>query len=318
MGFFQGVAKAVGEISEENFTRRERQKDRDLQVQRDSDAFEREKQLAKYRSDLETRQALMLNNVKSSRSGSSGKSDQMAGDLAKLKAMGVSDENIQRIASTESPEAIGNITSMISDRYEQAAEISPSMAQEFRTNLNPLLAENLIINPSKEESFRIDGWDEVLTTTTPGGGAVWLDPEVAPADASEVGRIEERIIARTQRLANSEAKKLNTALTEITGRMEGATGSQLALLESAADVLGKRLESVSAALESEQFEPLLQLYGTSPVDSTLEAFGGTVRKEQLDPAFNEEYEPMQPFDFEGRSEAETEALQLLFRRLNLG
>lgn len=71
MSFWIGAAKAVGEISEENFTRREKEKDREFQTKRDSESFEREKQLLKYRSDLETRQNLLLSNLKKTRGGSS-------------------------------------------------------------------------------------------------------------------------------------------------------------------------------------------------------------------------------------------------------
>lgn len=60
MGFWQGMAKAVGEISEENFTRRERQKDRDLQTKRDEEGRKHDFALADHRARLEERQAELL------------------------------------------------------------------------------------------------------------------------------------------------------------------------------------------------------------------------------------------------------------------
>lgn len=318
MGFWQGVAKATSEISEENFRRKEQERQREFQSERDEDAFKKQKLLADYKAKLETRQALLLEKVKDGRASASASSDTIANDLAKLKAIGVSEENISRIQQSGNAKAIGDITKEIMSKYESAAEISSQMAQEFKLNLNPFLSENLVVDPSSEETFSIDGLDEVFTTTVPGAAAVVLEPAVAPAEASEIKFVEERIIGRTQRAANSELTKLNSALTEISKRMEGSQGSGRALLESAASVLRKRLELVQSAVESESFEPLLQIYGTAPVDATLEAFGGTVSRDVLDPAFNEEYTPADPFDFSGKSELEVEALQTLFRRLNLG
>lgn len=67
MGFAQGFTKGFIRQSEMNQARRESEADREFTAQRDTDAFERQKQLAAYESRLSLKQARLLDKLKGDR-----------------------------------------------------------------------------------------------------------------------------------------------------------------------------------------------------------------------------------------------------------
>jgi len=292
MSFWSGAAKAVGEISEERFRRQEQEKEREFTSERDKDTFERQKQLAKYQSDLETRQNLLVNRLSSSRGSAAKDSEKLSTSLAQLQAIGVDEENLQKIQSVSNSESVSNITKIISEQYEAALEAGPSFAQEFRANINQYLESGLVINPSEEVSFEFDG--EVFETASPGSaGLVFDERPVAPAELAEIEKVEQRIVRDTITVAKTDSSRINTAVTQLNQLKEQANSTEREALRFTELVLLNRRELISQATNywSENQDPsaIFQLYGTQNTDAILESLGTRVKKTQLSPMFNQDY-----------------------------
>jgi hypothetical protein len=306
VGFAAGFTKGFIRQSEMNQARREQEADREFTAKRDEEAFERQKQLADYQAKLETRQQMLLSGLASRRGAASKDASKISTDFAQLQAIGVDEENLQRIQSTNNPESISNITKMISDQYEAALEAGPQFAQEFRTNINQYLETGLVINPSEDVSFEFQG--EIFDTTQPGSaGLVFDERPTAPAELTEIEKVEERVVRDTITAAKTDNSRINTAVTQLNKLKEQADPTERAALQYTEQVLLNRRELIEQATNfwSENQDPsaVFQLYGTQNTDAILESLGTRVKKTQLSPMFNQDYGKGANLDLSGVPDA---------------
>lgn len=119
MGFFQGVAKAVGEISEENFTRRENQKARDLQVKRDEEG--RKHDFALLEKRIAADQQSLIAKMRASRAAASSTATDYTSAIEALNQQipdGTEGKAEYMAAVKANPSAAQEILNTISDRQD--------------------------------------------------------------------------------------------------------------------------------------------------------------------------------------------------------
>lgn len=320
MSFATGFTKGFIRQSEMNQARREKEADREFTAKRDEESFERQKELVDYKAQLETRQQLLLNNISSSRRSSDKNSDKLSTAFAQLQAIGVDEENLRKIQSTDNTESITNITKMISDQYEAALEAGPTMAQEFRSNINQYLETGLVINPSENVEFEFQG--EIFGTTQPGSaGLVFDERPVAPEKLEEVIKVEDYITREAARQASTEQTQLDSAKTTINSKQEKLDPETRAVAEEAMKVILHRRELLGTASEAweENSDPtgLFQLFGTPNAEKLLDSLGTRVTLEQLSPVYGEDFGSGFGYDWSMVSEERLPDVKELLRRLNL-
>lgn len=320
MGFWQGVAKATGEIAQEKFAREEQEKERKYSEEQKN--IDRRIQQEQFDKTFALQQARLVETLGGSRSSSAKSADELSSFLSRLKALGVNEENINLISTSGSASSAKAIADMVEERYEAAYEMSPELGAEFRTNINTVLSEGLVFNPSEDVEVEIEGLDEVLTITQEGSASVFIPPLAEPESAAEVTAVEKRIVSEQTRKAQQDFTKIDTALTTLYDRLETIPpGSpERSLVQTTIDILTNRKEILGEALESTDgdvvnYEPILQIYGNKPSTRIAKNYG--INLNLLDPIFQEDIQGVDLFDLSGFDEEQAAALREIFVRLNL-
>lgn len=313
MGFFQGMARAVGEISQENFARKEKEKDRELSRERDEKQFERQKELAEMQARLQLKNQVSLAGIKSRRSSGSGSTKSITGNMAQLEAIGIDQSIISKVAGEiKSAEGLGRFSSMIMDSYEAAVEAGPVAVRQWKQNINQQIKDTLVIHPSKDVEFTIDGLEDTFVRTEEGGLGVDLSGvrQAPPATPGDVDKVMDFIADQAETKAEVEKTKISSAINRVEGMMNRyrPKSDEYEQAEDMLKILYARQELVSKALqtftEEGDAEGLFTVYGTPIIDQTLEEFSGDkqYRRSMLRGEYNKDYGEPMGWDFTGLTE----------------
>lgn len=299
MGFFQGVARAYGEISE----RKEREKTREEELkirklERAEDKADRYA-YADYTSNLGIHAALTTERLKGSRGsgGSSGaKVEEVANALSSMKTIGLDEGVISKLEGSGNPTAILNANKELIRAYTiMRANGMDDAAISDHINTEVL---NWDFSDPSTNVIEFDG--EEYEQTVPGAVGVRPVVVVENLDVSELTKVEERILSSGVNRLNVDKKKVTSALTTLI-ESESQWDNNRDYYEATLNFLTKKqleLDNALNAYSDGDYSGVLQLTGRGPVEETLKRFGG---RNQISDVFLDESIPEQvePWRYEG-------------------
>ena len=298
MGFFQGVARAYGEISERK--EREKTREEELKIRKAERAEDKADRYAyaEYASNLGVKATLLTEQLKDSRGSGGGKVEEISNAMSSLKTLGIDKEVVGRLEGSGNPASIINANKVLIEAYTRMRENGMDEAA-IRDQLN---TEALNWDFSEQSTYTIDFDGEGYEVTNPGGIGV-VPIVVRPnLEVSELANVEKRILSTGVNKLTTDQRRINTALTTLgESYNNGDWDANPDYYEATLDFLTQKqmeLDSALNAYKDGDFSGVLQLTGRGPVESVLQKFGG---RSQISEVFLDESIPevVEPWRYQG-------------------
>lgn len=318
MGFFQGVAKAYGEISSEKREERLLKDEREARKAERVQNLEDQKTLASYTSQLGVKASLLTQRLSSGggrSGGSSAKPEEIANALGSLTTLGLSEKSLQKIQSAGNASGIITANNLIIDAYSKMKDnnVPPNQIAEI------LNAEIDSWNVEEESIDTIEFAGESFEVTSPGGVGslpIYVDEGVK---VNEVEMVEKRILSENERMLENEKKRLQTAMSTLTElERKGELTAWASYLPDVTESISKRLielDEIKSSYEGGNIPALVGLYGKGPVEKIAQAF--KVPTFQLNSVFTDEGVPdsVEPWSFTSDDEGHTKRVNAILRKV---
>jgi hypothetical protein len=317
MGFFQGVARAYGEISERKEQEKIRKEESEARKAERVQNLEDQKELASYNSNLAIRGQLLNSQLKGGPRGSGSSSgsattEKVANAMSSLTTLGVDNEFMKRLEASGNPDAILSTNKIVIEAYTKMRENGVPEVQ-IPGLLNQEL-ETWDFGDAKTRVIEFEG--EEFEVTDPGGvGSVPIvvNPNL---DVANVEKVEQRILSNSERQLAMEKKRLQTALTTLGGLEipEEYSGHVPVMSKAISDRL-LELEAAENSYEGGNILDLITLYGKGPVEREVKAFNVPIG--QLNSVFTDETIPdtVEPWSYNSEEPQFTKEINLLLRQI---
>ena len=318
MGFFQGVAKAYGEIQDRSEREGVRKEEREARKAERVQNLEDQKTLASYTSQLGIKADLLTQRLSSGggrSGGSSAKPEEIANALGSLTTLGLSKESIQKIQSAGNASGIITANELLIDAYSKMKDnkVPPNQIVEM------LNAQIDSWNVEEESIDTIEFEGESFEVTRPGGvGTLPISVEKG-VKVNEVEMVEQRILSENERMLENEKKRLQTAMSTLTElERKGELTSWASYLPDVKESILERLlelDAVGTSYEGGDIPALVGLYGKGPVKKVSQAF--KVPTYQLNSVFTDESIPdsVEPWSFTSKDEELTKRVNAILRKV---
>lgn len=297
MGFFQGVAKAYGEISDKKEREGVRKEEREARKTERTEDWAQQERMANLGAQLARDNATFTAKMSSLR-GDPKDASAVAEAITGLKNLGLSPDSITALENTQNPKGIIAAYNSATDSFIKAGESGVSRV-EFAEMLNAHY-ETVEIIPGELGSFKFKG-EEYPTVVS---GSAGIPPLVTREnlDVNEVEKVEERILTENLNSLTREQSKISTALTKLLEQeANGKWSANPDYFEAVQESLMNRqleLEKAADQYKERDYSGVLQLFGKGPVERVLKAQGG---RNQINPVFLDESIPevVEPWSYQG-------------------
>ena len=317
MGFFQGVARAYGEISERKEQEKIRKEESEARKAERVQNLEDQKELASYNSNLAIRGQLLTSQLKGGSRGSgsssgSANTEKVANAMSSLNTLGVNSEFMKSLEATGNTDAVINTNKIVIQAYTDMKKNGVPEVQ-IPGLINSQL-ETWDFSDPKTTVIEFEG--EEYEVTSPGGAPgipIVVNPNL---DVANVEKVEQRILSNSERQLAMEKKRLQTALTTLGGLEipEEYSGHVPVMSKAISDRL-LELEAAENSYEGGNILDLITLYGKGPVEREVKAFNVPIG--QLNPVFTDENIPdmVEPWSYNSDEPQFTKEINLLLRQI---
>jgi len=298
MGFFQGVARAYGEISERK--EREGVRKEEIELRKSERAEDKADRYAyaEYASNLGVKATLLTEQLKGSRGSGGAKVEEVSNAISSMRTLGLDKELVTRIENTGNVPGIINANKQLIEGYAQMKANGMTDAA-IRDQLNTEVS-NWDFNEQSTNTIDFDGKDyEVSNPGDVGVVPIVVRPNL---EVSELTKVEERILSTGVNKLATDQRRINTALTTLgESYNNGDWDANPDYYEATLNFLTQKqmeLDSALNAYKDGDFSGVLQLTGRGPVESVLKKFGG---RDQINEVFLDESIPevVEPWRYQG-------------------
>jgi hypothetical protein len=314
MGFFQGVARDYGEISERKEQEKIRKEESEARKAERVQNLEDQKELASYNANLTIKGQLLNSQLKGGSRGSGGPAnvEKVANAMSSLNTLGVNSEFMKSLEATGNTDAVINTNRIVIQAYTDMKENGVPEVQ-IPGLINSQL-ETWDFSDPKTTVIEFEG--EEYEVTSPGGAPgipIVVNPNL---DVANVEKIEQRILSNSERQLAMEKKRLQTALTTLGGLdiPEEYSGHTPVISKAISDRL-LELEAAENSYEGGNILDLITLYGKGPVEREVKAFNVPIG--QLNSVFTDENIPdtVEPWSYNSDDPQFTKEINLLLRQI---